>query len=238
MTDNDFIPFCEVWTATHDVMPFGKVFNQKHMTMIFEDLENYPLDIIKQAIKRHRQTAKAAPTVNDIIELVNSLKPRHIGVEEAWAKALPMLGNDNDSFIVTKEIIEAMALAESLWESGDKFSAARAFKEKYIQLTKCDSSPVYYVSLGSNKDGRALVVNEALRLNLIAKDNADTLLLGCDTKPVEKPANFDLRVAELKRSLNKVSLVKTAHKQSAQRQQRLRKAANKAIAVLREGGDL
>jgi len=239
MIDTDFVPFCEVWTATHDVMPFGKVFAQKHMIMFFEDLENYPLDVIKQALAKHRKTAKAAPAVNDIIEIINNAHgSKHIGAEEAWAKALPMIGNDNDSFITTKEINEALSLAEPLYLAGDKFSSARAFKEKYSSLIKCDSRPDYYVSLGYDKDKRVSAVNTALRLNLIAKDEADTLLLGCDTKPLEKPADFDLRMAELKRTLNRVSLVKTVHKQSAQRQKRLRKEASRAIKTLMERGDL
>jgi len=238
MKISDYSEFCELWQNTHDSMSAGKKINESAMIMIFEDLENYPLELIKQCLKHHRRAAQFAPTVFDIVQLMSINKPKHIGAEEAWAKALPMLGNDNDSFIVTKEIIEAMTLAESLWESGDKFSAARAFKEKYAQLIKCDSSPVYYVSLGCNKGSRVLVVNEALRLNLIAKDEADTFLLGCDTKPLEKPADFDLRMAELKRTLSRVSLVKTVHKQSAQRQKRLRKEASKAIKTLLERGGL
>jgi hypothetical protein len=176
---NEFIPFCELWTATHDIMAAGKVFKQNHMILIFEDLEHYRLDVIKQAVKRHRQTAKFAPTPNDIIEIIEDVVGnKHLGVEEAWAKALPMIGDDDSSFIVTKEIMEALGIAESLYHDGDRFSAARAFKEKYASLIKNAPAPEWFVTLGDDKQQRIEVINEASKLNLLASNHADQLLLG------------------------------------------------------------
>ena len=212
----DFIPFCELWTGTHDIMAGGKVFSQKHMVMIFEDLEDYSLHIIEQAVKRHRKTAKFAPTPNDIIEIIEGARSnKHIGVEEAWAKALPMIGDEDGSFAVTQEILAAKSLAEGLYLAGDKFSAARAFKEKYAELIKQSPEPVWFVSLGDNPEKRIEAANEAKKLNLISKQAADSIKLGLDKPDVtlaqlvdmnaKKSGNviaFDSGMAMLKRAIN------------------------------------
>lgn len=181
MIDNDFVPFCELWTATHDVMPFGKVFAQKHMVLIFEDLENFPLDIIKQAVKRHRQTAKAAPAVNDIIEIINDANgSKHLGVEEAWALAQNLF-DENATVVITDEIMAAWGVAECVYP--DKIGARMAFKEKYLAIIKTAPEPKWWATQGDSREQRVSAISQAVDLGRLTHERASQLCLGYD-KPV------------------------------------------------------
>lgn len=137
MNIDDYEDFCELWIATQDTMAGGKKLSEAAIEMVFDDLEEYPLDIIRQCLKRHRKTAQFAPTVFDVTSMINESKGnKHLGVEEAWALAQLMFDESN-MVIATPEIFSAWCVASDT----DKYSAARAFKEKYAALIKTPSYP-------------------------------------------------------------------------------------------------
>lgn len=184
---SDFIPFCELWTATHDIMAGGKTFQQNHMIMIFGDLEDYPLDIIRQAVRQHRRIAKFAPTPNDIIDMIENAKGgNHLGAEEAWALAQGLYDESN-TVIVTKEIMRAWVLASEL--GNDKFSASRAFKEKYSALIKTALDPVWFPTLGTNTELRKLAFESAVSAKRLTQERVNQLSLGLD-KPTATVAGL------------------------------------------------
>jgi len=176
----DFISFCELWTATHDIMPAGKVFKQHHMEIIFSDLSAFDFEIIRQAINHHRRSAKFAPAPNDIIELISKTQPQHIGVEEAWGVA-NALYDERTTVCITDEIMAAYSASSLVL---DKTAARMIFKEKYSELIKNAKPPKWWVSIGTDKEKRAAVIQEAVTQGRL-QSNSVKLLLGYDAAQSE-----------------------------------------------------
>jgi hypothetical protein len=180
----DFIPFCELWTATHDIMPAGKVFKQHHMEIIFKDLITFDFEIVRQAINHHRRTKKFAPAPYDIIELISKTRPQHIGAEEAWSIA-NALYDEGATVCITDEIIAAYSASSAVL---DKVAARMIFKEKYSELIKNANPPRWWVSIGTDKDKRAGVIQEAVTQGRLQSDSVKKLL-GYDAVQAEPTAD-------------------------------------------------
>lgn len=177
--DTDYRDFKEVWTNAHAVMAAGnKNFSEIAIESIFDDLEDYPLELIKQCVKRHRKTAQFAPTPFDIITMINESKGnKHLGVEEAWAIA-QQLFDERATVIITNEIMTAYSVSQSL--SPDKTAMRMAFKEKYSELVKNATPAKWWATQGTDKDLRISAIKEAVSIGRLSHEAANTICLGYD----------------------------------------------------------
>lgn len=163
MIHSDFNEFQEAWSSAHETMAAGKALSQKAMSSIFDDLEDYPLHIVLGALKVHRKTAKFAPTVFDIVEIIKDRTgAKHIGVEEAWTIAVESF-DEYSTVVWTKEIAEARGIASDLYQR-DKVAARMAFKDAYSRIIKTAPEPKWFTTIGFDPQRRADAIASAVLL--------------------------------------------------------------------------
>lgn len=244
--------FCELWIATHEAMAGGKSFSGAALEMIFEDLEEYPLEVIKAALRKFRKSEKFAPTPFDIITMIKAQYGLlHIGVEEAWAIAQGF-ADEHNTVIATPEIFAAWGIAENT----DRYSQAKAFKEKYSELMKTESRPQWRVYEGSPMpvagdyprqpvlfnperlkslaDYDRLAFNNRLALSAPPETTMKKLIEDANKK-TGNVVDLQLRFAMLKEAINGGLSLKKSPKQLAKRHEKwIRKVAKQNIATLKE----
>lgn len=177
MQKSDFKQFAEIWSDIHDVMPGGKTFSQRTMTIVFDALEDYPLETVFQAIKLHTKQGKFAPSPTDIVEIITERTgARHIGCEEAWAIALESF-DEYSTIVWTQPIAEARAIASGLYLDGDKVAARMAFKDAYNRIIKIAPEPSWTVTEGFDLARRADAVKQAVLLNRLPPLKVDSRYL-------------------------------------------------------------
>lgn len=163
MIHSDFSEFQEAWSSAHETMAAGKALSQKAMSSIFDDLEDYPLHIVLGALKVHRKTAKFAPTVFDIMEIIKDRTgAKHVGVEEAWTIAVESF-DEYSTVVWTKEIAEARGIASDLYQR-DKVAARMAFKDAYSRIIKTAHDPKWFTTIGFDPQRRHDAVAAAVLL--------------------------------------------------------------------------
>lgn len=149
MERHEFKLFAERWGDIHDVMPGGKVFSQRTMTIVFDAFEGYSLEAVFQAIKIHMKKGKFAPAPSDIIEIITGhTGQKHIGADEAWGLVVDSF-DENSTIVVTQEILEARGLVMDIYQTGDITGARMAFRDSYNRIIAATSDkPVWRISLG------------------------------------------------------------------------------------------
>jgi len=174
MQKSDFKQFAERWADIHDVMPGGKVFSQRTMTIVFDALEDYPLEAVFQAIKIHAKMGKFAPSPADIVEIISERTgAKHIGCEEAWSIALESF-DEYSTVVWTQPIAEARAIASNLYFDGDKVAARMAFKDAYNRIIKTAPEPSWTVTEGFDMARRADAIKQAVLLKRLPPLKADS----------------------------------------------------------------
>lgn len=174
MKQCDFLEFSNAWADAHEIMAGGKALSERAMGLCFSALEAFTIESIRAALTRHIQSAKFAPTPNDIIALLN---PNYrISADEALAR-IPK--SEEDSVLWTREMAAAYAVAYPMFEEGRWFDGSRAFKSAYERECQANEhNPVAYtLSLGSDPKGRELAVKKAVSLGVISQELANKHLL-------------------------------------------------------------
>ncbi len=184
MQKHEFKMFAERWADVHDIMPGGKVFSQRTMTIVFEALEEYPLEVIFQAIKIHTKQGRFAPVPGDIVEIIaGRTGQKHIGSDEAWGLVLESL-DENSTVVITKQIAEARGLVMEIYHSGDTIGSRMAFKDAYNRIIATAEKPVWFISSGFDAAGRADAVQKAINLGRLPASAAGKYLIEAPTVTV------------------------------------------------------
>ena len=186
MNKNEFNQFQEEWDAAMEASANGKILSPKVMSMIFEDFEPYSLHTIINALAHHRRICKYAPTVADITAIITPELPNpHIGADEAWALAKLAMDNNN-SVVVTPEILQAMDIASEVFNQRDENPARMAFRDAYTRIVReSPEKPAWFVSAGNDKSLTECVVRDAIRLGRLAVGSADKYALDAPTTTVQ-----------------------------------------------------
>ena len=161
--------------ATAELM--DKQLTPSSLAMMADDLSAYDENIVIIALKNLRREASRF-TLDAIIKQIELLNPEgRLGADEAWA-LYPH--NEADSAVITEEIAQAMQVAYPLLLEGDKIAARMSFKEAYNRITTQNKmngiKTKWFPSLGHRKEGRDIVIAEAVRLGRLTKDHALSLL--------------------------------------------------------------
>lgn len=141
--------------------------NKDLIAMYWAALEPFTLAEISSAFNAHVRRSKFFPAIAEIIELIPSAASyRHIGPDEAWTIALAAM-DEFETVVWTKEIAEAKAIAQDVYDAGDKIAARMAFKSAYERIVQSAGRPVWFVTEGFDADRRAAVAQQAVERGLL-----------------------------------------------------------------------
>lgn len=160
--------------ATAEIM--GTQLEPRPLMIMAEDLSDYALPDVLNALKRCRREVKGRLTLADIIERIDSSDGLP-GAEEAWAL---MSRPEDDTVVITEEMAEAMQFARPLLNEGDKIAARMAFKDAYLRTVRESRDnhrkPKWFVSLGHDKQSRAQPIADAIQHGKLTLNHAIGLL--------------------------------------------------------------
>lgn len=153
-------------------------FSDDRMDMWCRGLERFPDGAVRRSVANHIMTNKFKPQLADIVQGCQAQQDcLWIGAEEAWA-IVPK--RDSETALMTKEIAEALGVAQPLLDDGDKIGARMAFKDAYTRLTERSKAlgkkPEYFVSLGTDPAGRVNALADGVRTNKITIGRATELV--------------------------------------------------------------
>lgn len=164
----------EVLGATAEVM--GNQLQPAALMLMAEDLSEYPLDAVLNAVKRCRRELSGRLNLAAIIERVQSTDGT-FGAEEAWAV---MSRPEGETVVITDQMGEAMQFARHLLDDKDHVAARMAFKEAYTRIMNKARDekikPHWFISFGHDEWGRVRPVAEAIRVGKLQLDNALKLM--------------------------------------------------------------
>lgn len=164
MNTNDFSAFHLAWINSHAMSVSNHVPNDSVVMAVFDVLNDYPLNQVLYGIQQHVKASKFPPTPADIIEIIgNYTKSKHIGAEEAWAIALRSF-DESLPIVLTKEILEAKATVQDIYDSGDSVGTRMAFREVYNRILLTAKDVKWFVTQGDDKSLTESVVKQAVEL--------------------------------------------------------------------------
>lgn len=120
--------------------------------------------------------------------------------DEAWAQ-VQCAADDRNTVVWTDQAQQAWVACQPLIEIGDKFSAARCFKDAYKRAVEAASlrgiKPIYQVSLGYDQDQRITVVREAESKGMISQKEAVFQIGYIEQEKAAKPEFVQSKLAEI-----------------------------------------
>lgn len=130
-------------------------------------LSEYPHEAVLAALDRCRRELTGRLSLAAILERIET---GHPGTEEAWAM-FPK--TEEESAIVTGQMMAAASVAMPLYDEGDVVGARMAWKEIYPSLVaKADGPPEWVPTLGTNKSARVACLTEGVRRGQIPAGQA------------------------------------------------------------------
>lgn len=162
--------------------------------LFFAALGKYSLDQVRGAMARHLQDpveGKFSPKPADLIRQIEGVKAEdgRPGKDQAWSIALCSL-DDDETVVLTPEILAALDSAKPLLEMRDKVAARMAFIEVYEKLVaraRGEGRPIEVtISLGDDKARRQIAIEDGLRRGMLTNAQADPHLvrIAQETQPV------------------------------------------------------
>jgi hypothetical protein len=139
-------------------------------------LKAYSIMEVRAAFSRHMSENGQTITPAHIRTLIEKANPDgRPGADEAWAM-LPYK-DEATSVVMTDEMSEAFGIAQQV---DDKNGARMAFREAYNRIVESNKrdgiKPRWFASLGHDKNGRDIVLQEAVRLGRISQAYATGIL--------------------------------------------------------------
>lgn len=165
--------------ATAEIM--GTEIKPAALTLMVDDLSEYPLESVLSALKRCRREMSGRLTLDKIIDRINAADG-FPGADEAWAL---MSRPEDDTVVIIQEMAEAMQVARPLLVDGDNTAARMAFRETYTRIVnearERRIKPQWFASLGHDPLGRAQPIADAVRAGKLQLEHS-LGLLGPDSK--------------------------------------------------------
>jgi hypothetical protein len=205
--------------------------------IFIDDVSGIPFESVMLAMLTARRQCKSRISIGDLMKQLQNMDGRP-SAEEAWSIASQVM-NEAVTVIWTTEIAEAWQVAFPLVEMGDKFSAARAFKEKYesaVLIARSERRTAHWIAnIGDDQGLRQLAIEQATNERKLSPEYAMQLLPSY--KPVADGvyAAIDSKVTGLIENkiaiiapLDRVAEIKTAAEKHNERIAGLKKAAGVA----------
>lgn len=152
----------------------GTQLSDAAVRVIALELGTYPEAQVLGALKRCCKELKGRLTLAEIVSRMDDGRP---GPEEAWS----MIPRDEaSSAFWTEEMREAYGACANLIREGQLVPARMAFTERYrvlVAQARDRREPVRWSpTLGTDRDGRELVILDAVQKGRISADSAKALL--------------------------------------------------------------
>jgi len=155
---------------------YGRALDEPMVRMYLDDLEDVSDEEFRQALKAHRNDPERGRFFPLPADIRAKLPSPHPGPDAACGLVLRAF-DEGASVVVTDEILQAKALAQPLWDMGDKRGALFAFRDAYARILAASRGlPVWRLSLGSRVEERADAVAAAVAQGLIGEVRARQLL--------------------------------------------------------------
>lgn len=186
MCDDDEAEFYTLLVHTCQAcQPNAKPLTVEAMNMIFEDLRDYPLELVKKALQAHRRDKDRGQWLPNAAHIEHQIDMRRvvkwIAADEAWAKmpkveGQPALLND----VTVQALAAAQPFLDQMHEGADgrltprpdMVAARMAFKgcfERLVERAKLEKRvPKYFVSPGGSYEEQQVLIDESVRLGLLA----------------------------------------------------------------------
>ena len=163
MNVNENIQFAEIMALC--AANYRQEIDVNAVKLFWGMLKEYPLDEVRVAFEKHLRSSKFFPTISEIIDhLPDGRKGEHIGADEAWAIAKQAM-NTNNSVCATEEILQAMDVAQQVYNSRDENPARMAFRDAYNRIVKMSSTkPRWFMSVGDDISQIESVALKAIQL--------------------------------------------------------------------------
>lgn len=174
MHDNEKRAFSDLMDAT---LPVYRMEASRQTKLLWwQVLKAYSLESVSAAFGEHVSKNAKGITPADISNLI--LAANHDGrpgADEAWAM-LPYR-DEESTVVMTEEMSEAFGIASQV---DDRNGARMAFREAYNRIVdrnkRAGIAPRWFASLGSDKNGREIALNEAVRLGRLRSEHVAGLL--------------------------------------------------------------
>lgn len=191
MRPDDKNRFFELLDLTYDIIGVGegKFISGPAKAMFFDDLAQYPIDMIEKSLTAHRrdpQRGKFTPKPADIIHQIERRMPvQWVTADEAFAR-IPL--TEDTPALLNQVTAQALAVAMPfLAQPRPDMNAARmAFRGCYDRLAEAEKlarrAPVHFLSPAGTMEAQADVLAEGVRLGLLPPSAApDVALLAAPT---------------------------------------------------------
>ncbi|MCY1362646.1 hypothetical protein D9M68_310840 [compost metagenome] len=152
----------------------GGTLSPNGAAMMASDLRQFELGEVSLALAEVRRVCKGRFGIGDVLRILAQRDTRPHG-DEAWAIAVSA-GDDRSTVVLTEDIQLAMAAAQPVIDIGDMIGARRTFLMAYERIVgeaRMAGRPAsWQVSLGTDKSGRVLAIQEAVRLGRLPREEA------------------------------------------------------------------
>lgn len=176
MSDSQTAKLAGAICATGETL--GQTISASAAKMMAEDLADYAPMVVREALRACRRELTGKLTLAAILQRVNAADGRP-SANEAWSLAVESF-DEHQSVVLTPEILQASAIASPIYRDGDKVGARMAFigaYERAVVAARAEGADVEWsLSLGRDQAGRALAVDNAVRIGRIPADKASALL--------------------------------------------------------------
>ena len=179
MKNSDRKSFAEMLSVTLEI--HGKTLNTGVLTLWWQLLEGYDFGQVKAAFAGYLGDSSAGrypATPAAIIAKITESDGRPCA-DEAWSIALESF-DEAATVCTTPEIMEAVAVAMRVYDSGDRIGARVAFRAAYDRITararKHGVTPSWQLSLGHDENQRYAVAQRAVEVGRIPPERAQALL--------------------------------------------------------------
>lgn len=175
MRSTDFDEFADVWTGAWEAV--GRNLTPRAVLASFEALAEYEFADIRRAVMIHAKGAggKQPVTASDIVSILGAADG-HPGAEEAWGIVSTIMGNEDDTAIITDPMREAWAACSSIFDLGDEIGARMAFREAYnrhVNLARQQGQPVrWQVVQGQDRYLRETRIRAAIQVGRLQERDA------------------------------------------------------------------
>lgn len=168
MQPSDFQEFQKHWMAACEISANPNRPSNLTLSVVFNDLIEYPIEWVVFALSHHRRTNKFAPVVADILQIIKDHSGQnHPGADEAWALALESF-DESKTVIWTQEIAQARAAAWNVYAEAGQIQAWKTFKDVYERILKTTHTPPRWIPCyGSDKQHRITAIENAVLKNLL-----------------------------------------------------------------------
>lgn len=170
---------------------YSKDISESAIILMVNMLSKYNEQQLLSALHKHLRTGRFFPTIADII---SNMVTNHPSVEEAWA----LVPKDEYATAVMNQVIQkAFSACCSLLEE-DPIAARMTFKEVYQkelqQAITNNEEPVWYISVGQDKNQRDSVIHEAIQKNRITLEYARNVVYDLPDLGKQRPQlNEDIK---------------------------------------------